>query len=74
MSVELTSSEPRSVSLLPSTIAQNYLSFQIKEFSRLAVGTTRADGKSCPALKIVVLDEADSMTNAAQVSAAHMTY
>ncbi|XP_060533554.1 replication factor C subunit 4 [Cylas formicarius] len=41
---------------------------KIKTFSQLTVGGSRADGKFCPALKIVILDEADAMTHAAQAA------
>uniref|UniRef100_A0A224XM41 Putative replication factor c small subunit n=1 Tax=Panstrongylus lignarius TaxID=156445 RepID=A0A224XM41_9HEMI len=41
---------------------------KVKNFARLSAtsGFKRSDGTSCPPLKIVILDEADSMTNAAQ--------
>ena len=39
---------------------------KIKTFSGTAVSTTKPDGTTCPSFKIVILDEADSMTNAAQ--------
>ncbi|KAG7207799.1 hypothetical protein KM043_009406 [Ampulex compressa] len=39
---------------------------KIKSFAQLTAGGTRNDGKSCPPFKIIILDEADSMTNAAQ--------
>ncbi|KAK9496885.1 hypothetical protein O3M35_012892 [Rhynocoris fuscipes] len=41
---------------------------KVKNFARLSAtkGFKRPDGSECPALKIVILDEADSMTDAAQ--------
>ncbi|KAK9731147.1 Replication factor C C-terminal domain [Popillia japonica] len=41
---------------------------KIKSFAQLRAGGTRPDGKSCPPFKIVILDEADSMTQAAQAA------
>lgn len=41
---------------------------KVQQFSERAVSGVRPDGKPCPALKIVILDEADSMTNAAQAA------
>ncbi|XP_050312829.1 replication factor C subunit 4 [Anthonomus grandis grandis] len=41
---------------------------KIKTFSQLTVNNSRADGKTCPPLKIVILDEADAMTSAAQAA------
>ncbi|XP_028650436.1 replication factor C subunit 4 [Erpetoichthys calabaricus] len=41
---------------------------KVKNFAQLAVAGTRTDGKLCPPFKIVILDEADSMTNAAQAA------
>eukprot|EP00794_Sanderia_malayensis_P011058 gene11058-12225_t len=41
---------------------------KVKTFSMQAVSATRPDGTSCPPFKIVILDEADSMTSAAQAS------
>ncbi|XP_075058313.1 replication factor C subunit 4 [Mixophyes fleayi] len=41
---------------------------KVKNFSQLTVGGTRTDGKPCPPFKIVILDEADSMTSAAQAA------
>ena len=40
---------------------------KVKTFARVAVNGRRADGNPCPAIKLVILDEADSMTGAAQV-------
>ncbi|KAI4459079.1 replication factor c / dna polymerase iii gamma-tau subunit [Holotrichia oblita] len=41
---------------------------KIKSFAQLRAGGTRPDGKPCPPFKIVILDEADSMTQAAQAA------
>lgn len=41
---------------------------KVKAFSMQSVSATRTDGSSCPSFKIVILDEADSMTSAAQAS------
>lgn len=41
---------------------------KVQLFSEKAVSGVRPDGKSCPALKIVILDEADSMTEPAQAA------
>ncbi|XP_073529189.1 replication factor C subunit 4 [Phyllobates terribilis] len=41
---------------------------KVKNFAQLTVGGTRSDGKTCPPFKIVILDEADSMTSAAQAA------
>ncbi|ERL95125.1 replication factor C subunit 4 [Dendroctonus ponderosae] len=41
---------------------------KIKTFSQLTVCSARADGNPCPALKIIILDEADAMTQAAQAA------
>ena len=39
---------------------------KVKDFARTAVSNARSDGKPCPPLKIIILDEADSMTTPAQ--------
>ena len=39
---------------------------KVKGFAQLTASGRRADGKPCPAYKIVILDEADSMTRDAQ--------
>lgn len=41
---------------------------KVKSFSQVTVSSVRPDGKPCPPYKIVVLDEADSMTSAAQAA------
>ncbi|XP_030071757.1 replication factor C subunit 4 [Microcaecilia unicolor] len=41
---------------------------KVKNFAQLTVGGSRSDGKPCPPFKIVILDEADSMTSAAQAA------
>lgn len=41
---------------------------KIKSFAQLTAGGTRNDGKGCPPFKIIILDEADSMTSAAQAA------
>ncbi|XP_069474737.1 replication factor C subunit 4 [Ambystoma mexicanum] len=41
---------------------------KVKTFAQLTVGGSRPDGKRCPPFKIIILDEADSMTSAAQAA------
>ncbi|XP_062710684.1 replication factor C subunit 4-like [Aedes albopictus] len=41
---------------------------KVKTFAQLTASGTRADGKPCPPFKIVILDEADAMTHAAQAA------
>ncbi|NXS47389.1 RFC4 factor, partial [Balaeniceps rex] len=41
---------------------------KVKAFAQLTASGTRSDGKVCPPFKIVILDEADSMTSAAQAA------
>ncbi|XP_053315209.1 replication factor C subunit 4 [Spea bombifrons] len=41
---------------------------KVKNFAQLTVAGTRHDGKPCPPFKIIILDEADSMTSAAQAA------
>ncbi|XP_048363026.1 replication factor C subunit 4 [Sphaerodactylus townsendi] len=41
---------------------------KVKTFAQLTVSGSRSDGKPCPPFKIVILDEADSMTSAAQAA------
>lgn len=39
---------------------------KVKSFAQQTASSTRPDGRPCPPFKIIILDEADSMTNAAQ--------
>lgn len=41
---------------------------KVKSFARHSASASRPDGKPCPSFKIVILDEADSMTQAAQAA------
>ncbi|XP_014669473.1 PREDICTED: replication factor C subunit 4-like isoform X2 [Priapulus caudatus] len=41
---------------------------KVKNFAQLSAGGTRPDGKPCPPFKIIILDEADSMTQPAQAA------
>ncbi|XP_075535806.1 replication factor C subunit 4 isoform X2 [Dermacentor variabilis] len=41
---------------------------KIKTFSQLTASATAPDGKPCPPFKIIILDEADSMTASAQAA------
>ncbi|XP_071774423.1 replication factor C subunit 4 [Centroberyx gerrardi] len=41
---------------------------KVKNFAQLTVAGTRTDGKLCPPFKIIILDEADSMTAPAQAA------
>uniref|UniRef100_A0A3Q3DFR6 Replication factor C (activator 1) 4 n=1 Tax=Hippocampus comes TaxID=109280 RepID=A0A3Q3DFR6_HIPCM len=41
---------------------------KVKNFAQLTVAGTRSDGKPCPPFKIIILDEADSMTAPAQAA------
>ncbi|EEB19811.1 Replication factor C subunit, putative [Pediculus humanus corporis] len=41
---------------------------KVKTFAQLSASSTRPDGQPCPPFKIVLLDEADSMTSAAQAA------
>lgn len=41
---------------------------KVKNFSQQTACATRPDGRPCPPLKIVILDEADSMTDSAQAA------
>lgn len=46
----------------------NVVRTKIKNFAQLTASAMRPDGKPCPPFKIVILDEADAMTNAAQAA------
>ncbi|KAM3219650.1 hypothetical protein P3L10_024181 [Capsicum annuum] len=46
----------------------NVVRTKIKNFAAVAVGSSRQGGYPCPPFKIIILDEADSMTQDAQVS------
>lgn len=39
---------------------------KVKSFAQFSASAFRPDGKPCPPLKLIILDEADSMTSAAQ--------
>ncbi|KAK5646209.1 hypothetical protein RI129_004673 [Pyrocoelia pectoralis] len=41
---------------------------KVKTFAQLTASAIRHDGKPCPPFKIIILDEADSLTNAAQAA------
>jgi replication factor C subunit 2/4 len=58
--LELNSSDERGI---------NVIREKVKTFSQFTAAGHRTDGKPCPPFKIVILDEADSMTSAAQVGA-----
>lgn len=44
----------------------NVVRTKIKNFAKLSAGGVRPDGRPCPPFRIIILDEADSMTRAAQ--------
>lgn len=46
----------------------NVIRDKVKTFAQLTASGTRPDGKPCPPFKIIILDEADSMTGAAQAA------
>ena len=50
-------------------VARNRLKWfrnKVKNFAQTTANSQRADGKKCPKFKLIILDEADSMTKAAQ--------
>lgn len=57
--LELNASDERGIQVIRN---------KVKTFAQLAASGVRPDGKPCPAYKIIILDEADSMTHAAQAA------
>eukprot|EP00095_Tigriopus_kingsejongensis_P005387 snap_masked-scaffold770_size100439-processed-gene-0.0 protein:Tk05387 transcript:snap_masked-scaffold770_size100439-processed-gene-0.0-mRNA-1 annotation:"replication factor c subunit 4" len=55
--LELNASDDRGISVVRE---------KVKSFARFTVSGKRADGRPCPPYKIIILDEADSMTKDAQ--------
>ncbi|CAD6216446.1 GSCOCG00004605001-RA-CDS [Cotesia congregata] len=55
--LELNASDERGIQIIRD---------KVKSFSQLTASATRPDGTPCPPFKIIILDEADSMTDAAQ--------
>ena len=55
--LELNASDERGISVVRD---------KVKRFSQLTASGKRPDGRPCPPYKIVILDEADSMTRDAQ--------
>ncbi|BFZ00501.1 hypothetical protein BsWGS_03540 [Bradybaena similaris] len=55
--LELNASDERGISVIRE---------KVKKFAQLTAGGVRPDGKPCPPFKIIILDEADSMTKDAQ--------
>ncbi|GAB1606420.1 replication factor C subunit 4-like [Argonauta hians] len=57
--LELNSSDERGIDVIRN---------KVKKFAQISASAVRPDGKPCPPYKIIVLDEADSMTLAAQTA------
>eukprot|EP00493_Phyllostaurus_siculus_P023200 UN23535 len=55
--LELNASDERGISIVRH---------KVKQFAQGAVGSKKVKGHLCPPYKIIILDECDSMTNAAQ--------
>ncbi|XP_055296817.1 replication factor C subunit 4 [Sitodiplosis mosellana] len=57
--LELNASDQRGIDVIRT---------KVKNFAQLTASSVRPDGKPCPPFKIIILDEADSMTHAAQAA------
>ncbi|XP_014788076.1 replication factor C subunit 4 [Octopus bimaculoides] len=57
--LELNSSDERGIEVIRN---------KVKKFAQISASAVRPDGKPCPPFKIIILDEADSMTLAAQTA------
>lgn len=57
--LELNASDDRGIAVIRT---------KVKNFAQLKASAIRPDGKPCPPFKIVILDEADAMTHAAQAA------
>lgn len=57
--LELNASDDRGIAVIRT---------KVKNFAQLRASASRPDGKPCPPFKIVILDEADAMTHAAQAA------